>query len=114
MIVLIDAHPREQYIRTGTFIQVTRRTATEAELARGASLAKELRDARIAAHLSQEALARGAGLSVETIRKIEAGARPSPALFTISSIARTLNLSLDSLVARLDGLGATSEPPRDG
>jgi transcriptional regulator with XRE-family HTH domain len=38
-----------------------------------------------------------AGISVETLRKIETGRIPTPAFFTVVALARVLNLSLDDL-----------------
>jgi transcriptional regulator with XRE-family HTH domain len=38
-----------------------------------------------------------AGISVETLRKIETGRIPTPAFFTVVGLARVLNLSLDDL-----------------
>jgi hypothetical protein len=44
-------------------------------------------------------VAAAAGLSVETLRKIETGRVPTPAFFTISAVAAALGLSLDVLAA---------------
>ena len=38
-----------------------------------------------------------AGISVETLRKIETGRIPTPAFFTVVALARVLGLSLDDL-----------------
>jgi hypothetical protein len=40
-----------------------------------------------------------AGISVETLRKIEHGRIPTPAFFTVSAIADALGISLDALHA---------------
>ena len=48
-----------------------------------------------------------AGISAETLRKIETGRIPTPAFFTVAALAVTLGLSLDALV------GATGRPARD-
>lgn len=45
-------------------------------------------------------IAAGAGISAETLRKIETGRAPTPAFFTVAALARTLGLSLDDLVVR--------------
>jgi hypothetical protein len=37
-------------------------------------------------------------VSVDTLRKIETGRIPTPALFTVAAVAATLDLSLDDLV----------------
>ena len=43
-------------------------------------------------------VAAACGVSVDTLRKIETGRIPTPALFTVAAVAATLDLSLDSLV----------------
>lgn len=40
-----------------------------------------------------------AGISVETLRKIETGRIATPAFFTIAAVARVLDLSLDDVAA---------------
>lgn len=40
-----------------------------------------------------------AGISVETLRKIESGRIPTPAFFTVAALCRTLDLSLDDVAA---------------
>lgn len=68
---------------------------SSAEVERGQRLGAVLRDARGSASMGQVALA--AGISVETLRKIENGRIPTPAFFTIAALARVLDLSLDNL-----------------
>lgn len=41
-----------------------------------------------------------AGLSAETLRKIETGRAPTPAFFTVAALADALGLSMDDLVRR--------------
>lgn len=43
------------------------------------------------------AVAAAAGISVETLRKIERGRVPTPAFFTVAAIADAVGLSLDDL-----------------
>ncbi len=43
-----------------------------------------------------------AGLSAETLRKIETGRAPTPALFTVAALASVLHLSLDEIVLRCE------------
>jgi transcriptional regulator with XRE-family HTH domain len=38
------------------------------------------------------------GVSVETVRKIETGRVPTPALFTVAALAEVLGLTLDAVV----------------
>ena len=40
-----------------------------------------------------------AGVSAETLRKIETGRAPTPAFFTVAALAHALDLSLDDLAA---------------
>jgi transcriptional regulator with XRE-family HTH domain len=73
------------------------------EIERGRCLGAVLRQARGSAALGEVAAA--AGVSVETLRKIETGRIPTPAFFTVAALADVLGLSLDDLSA---GLAATS------
>ena len=68
---------------------------TAAETARGRRLGAVLREARGSASIGKVASA--AGISVETLRKIETGRIPTPAFFTVAALARVLSLSLDEL-----------------
>ena len=38
-----------------------------------------------------------AGISVETLRKIETGRIPTPAFFTVAALCEALNVSLDAV-----------------
>jgi transcriptional regulator with XRE-family HTH domain len=69
---------------------------TPAERARGERLGALLREARGERNLAEVALA--AGISAETLRKIETGRIPTPAFFTVTTLARALGLSLDTLL----------------
>jgi transcriptional regulator with XRE-family HTH domain len=46
-------------------------------------------------------VALSAGISVETLRKIETGRIPTPAFFTIAALADVLALSMDELAVVL-------------
>lgn len=76
---------------------------TAEEIKRGQDLGTALRLARGARTMVDVALC--AGISVETLRKIETGRSPSPEFFTIARICAELDLSMDSFTDRLD------EPP---
>jgi transcriptional regulator with XRE-family HTH domain len=65
------------------------------EIERGRRLGALLRQARGSASLGQ--VATTAGISVETLRKIETGRIPTPAFFTVAALAVVLGLSLDDL-----------------
>ena len=70
---------------------------TPADRARGERLGALLRAAR--ADRSLIDVAGVAGISTETLRKIEAGRIPTPTFFTVSALAAALGLSLDSIAA---------------
>ena len=63
------------------------------EIERGRRLGAVLRAARGPVGLGE--VATEAGISVETLRKIETGRIPTPAFFTVVALARVLGLSLD-------------------
>ncbi len=69
---------------------------TPAERARGERLGALLRAARGERNITEVALT--AGISAETLRKIETGRIPTPAFFTVTTLARVLGLSLDVLL----------------
>ncbi|MGW4033148.1 helix-turn-helix domain-containing protein [Streptomyces sp. NPDC004838] len=48
---------------------------------------------------SMAEVAAAAGVSAETLRKIETGRAPTPAFFTVAALAHALRLSLDDLAA---------------
>lgn len=78
------------------------------ELQRGERLGALLRTAR--AERTMVDVAFDAGISPETLRKIESGRIATPAFATIATIAGVLNISLDelwmTLTADTDGLKA--------
>jgi transcriptional regulator with XRE-family HTH domain len=69
----LTAQDRERGIRLGEILRAARGDRTTVEVA-----AK-------------------AGISVETLRKIEHGRVPTPAFFTVVAIARAVDLPLDTL-----------------
>jgi transcriptional regulator with XRE-family HTH domain len=73
---------------------------TQPERDRGERLGRLLRQAR--GERSMVEVAAAAGLSPETLRKIESGRVPTPAFFTIAALAGALGLSLDALVEICD------------
>lgn len=78
-------------------------TASERE--RGERLGRLLRVAR--GGRSMVDVAAIAGISVETLRKIESGRVPTPAFFTVAAVASAVDLSLDDLNSTLAVPGAT-------
>mgnify|MGYP002620894612 CR=1 FL=1 len=83
-----------------TITLMVRPPLSPVERERGERLGLLLRQARGERSMTQVAAA--AGLSVETLRKIEAGRIPTPALFTVAALAKALGISLDELVAACD------------
>jgi transcriptional regulator with XRE-family HTH domain len=73
---------------------------------RGERLGRLLRERR--GGRSMVEVARAAGISVETLRKIESGRVPTPALFTVAAVAEVLGVSLDSLVALTNQQGVST------
>jgi transcriptional regulator with XRE-family HTH domain len=73
---------------------------TPSDRERGERLGRLLRDAR--GERSIVDVAGAAGISAETLRKIETGRIPTPAFFTVSALAATLGLSLDALAGEME------------
>ncbi|MEO6083228.1 MAG: helix-turn-helix transcriptional regulator [Umezawaea sp.] len=72
---------------------------TRSEHDRGARLGEALRRARGARSMVD--IAAVAGISAETLRKIERGRVPTPAFFTVAAVATAVGLSLDALCTLL-------------
>ncbi|MFJ5709167.1 MULTISPECIES: helix-turn-helix domain-containing protein [unclassified Streptomyces] len=83
---------------------MVRTPLTPEERERGERLGRLLRDARGGRSMVEVAAA--AGLSAETLRKIETGRAPTPAFFTVAALAGVLDLSLDELLVRCAPLPA--------
>jgi transcriptional regulator with XRE-family HTH domain len=79
---------------------------TPADRERGERLGLLLREARGDRSLVEVATA--AGISAETLRKIETGRIPTPAFFTVAALATALDLSLDILADTSTGAPLTS------
>ncbi len=67
--------------------------------ASGIRLGRELRAARGARPMTE--MAARAGISVETLRKIETGRIPTPSFATVAALAVAVGVSLDELAAGL-------------
>ena len=81
---------------------------TPGELARGARLGATLRRYRGSRTMTD--VADSAGISVETLRKIETGRIPTPAFFTVAALCEALSISLDSVAdSTSDSTGRHSE-----
>lgn len=89
---------------------MVRTPLTPWERQRGERLGALLREAR--GERSMVEVAARAGLSAETLRKIETGRAPTPAFFTITALASALGLSTDTLAdACVEGLDAAVTEP---
>ncbi|MEU6982523.1 helix-turn-helix transcriptional regulator [Streptomyces sp. NPDC046324] len=77
---------------------MVRTPLTPEERERGERLGRILREAR--GDRSMVEIAATAGLSAETLRKIETGRAPTPAFFTVAALAGVLGLSMDELITR--------------
>ncbi|MCL2732207.1 MAG: helix-turn-helix domain-containing protein [Actinomycetia bacterium] len=76
---------------------MVRNPLTPEERERGERLGTLLREARGERTMAEVAAA--AGISAETLRKIETGRAPTPAFFTVVALAGALGLSTDTLAA---------------
>lgn len=76
---------------------MVRTPLTPWERERGERFGALLRQAR--GDRSMAEVAAVAGISAETLRKIETGRAPTPAFFTVAALAAALNVSLDELAA---------------
>lgn len=79
---------------------MVRTPLTEEQRDRGKALGQVLRAAR--GPRSAASVAAGAGISLDTLRKIERGAISAPAFFTVASLARVLGLDLTDLARDMD------------
>jgi transcriptional regulator with XRE-family HTH domain len=76
---------------------MVRTPLTPWERQRGERFGALLRQAR--GDRSMVEVAAAAGVSAETLRKIETGRAPTPAFFTVTALAAALEVSLDALAA---------------
>jgi transcriptional regulator with XRE-family HTH domain len=76
---------------------MVRTPLTPWERHRGEQFGALLRQAR--GERSMVEVAAQAGISAETLRKIETGRAPTPAFFTVAALTAALDLSLDDLAA---------------
>ncbi|MEV0170018.1 helix-turn-helix transcriptional regulator [Streptomyces sp. NPDC050803] len=82
---------------------MVRTPLTPEERERGERFGRLLREARGGRSMAEVAAA--AGVSAETLRKIETGRAPTPAFFTVAALAQVLGLSLDELVVMCAPVG---------
>jgi transcriptional regulator with XRE-family HTH domain len=87
---------------------MVRTPLTEEQRDRGKALGQVLRAAR--GPRSAASVAHEAGISLDTLRKIERGAIAAPAFFTVAALARVLNLDLSELARTLDDFDDRPRP----
>lgn len=87
---------------------MVRNPLTLLERQRGERFGALLRRAR--GERSMVEIAAAAGVSAETLRKIETGRAPTPAFFTVAALAAALGVSLDELAAACAQDTAQEEP----
>jgi transcriptional regulator with XRE-family HTH domain len=78
---------------------MVRTPLTDDQRDRGRALGQVLRAAR--GPRTAASVAAEAGISLDTLRKIERGAIAAPAFFTVAALARALGLDLTTLAVRL-------------
>ena len=76
---------------------MVRSPLTELQRERGRALGRALRHARGTRSAAEVAFR--AGISLDTLGKIERGAMPTPAFFTVAALARVLGLDLVELAS---------------
>ncbi|WP_417365829.1 helix-turn-helix domain-containing protein [Glutamicibacter arilaitensis] len=81
---------------------------TAREIEQGKNLGALLREARDERTILEVALQ--AGLSPETLRKIETGRVATPAFSTIAAVASVLDLSLDAIWSALEEANGSHRP----
>jgi hypothetical protein len=81
---------------------MVRTPLTADERQRGVELGRALQRARGRRSAAEVALL--AGISLDTLRKIERGAIATPAFFTVASLARVLDLDLAALAVSTQSL----------
>ncbi|KAK1179372.1 helix-turn-helix transcriptional regulator [Streptomyces sp. NBS 14/10] len=86
---------------------MVRTPLTPLERERGRYLGLLLRQAR--GERSMADVAAEAGISAETLRKIETGRAPTPAFFTVAALAGALGLPLGELAGRCAEVTLTAE-----
>ncbi|MEV7414577.1 helix-turn-helix transcriptional regulator [Streptomyces sp. NPDC089919] len=90
---------------------MVRTPLTPWERRRGECFGVLLRQARGARSMADVAAA--AGVSAETLRKIETGRAPTPTFFTVAALAAALDISLDRLAVAAAEAAAADEAPAE-
>jgi len=93
-------------------VVMVRLPLTPAEIERGRRLGALLRQARGDRSIVDTALA--AGISPETLRKIESGRVATPAFTTIAAVAAVVDVSLDAVWAGITEPASEAQARRSG
>ncbi|MEV8373633.1 helix-turn-helix transcriptional regulator [Kribbella sp. NPDC056861] len=80
---------------------MVRPRVSEDDRASGRELGARLRESRLQAGLSAQALAEASEVSIDTVRSLEIGRVAAPSFMTIARIAGALGVSLDELLASI-------------
>jgi transcriptional regulator with XRE-family HTH domain len=91
---------------------MVRTPLTAEERARGLALGQALQAARGTRSAAEVAVL--AGISLDTLRKIERGAIATPAFFTVAALARVLDLDLVALAKLAHRPSSSRQPPELG
>lgn len=89
-----------------------RRSHSDEIVEAGRRLCRRLSEGRSAASLSASDVARHAGVSVDAVRRLEAGLVTNPGFLTVAAIAEALELPLEELGRAAKGDGPDTEWPR--
>jgi transcriptional regulator with XRE-family HTH domain len=89
---------------------MVRTPLTPSERMRGSRLGALLRAAR--GTRSMVSIAEISGVPVETLRKIETGRVPTPAFFTVASLADALGLTLEEITSHCTSPAGSASPAR--
>lgn len=72
-------------------------------VAKSLTIGEALREARQRLGISTRDLERATGVANAQISKVESGARPDPSFRTVTRLAKGIGVSLDDLLARVEG-----------
>ncbi|MGP5929543.1 helix-turn-helix domain-containing protein [Corynebacterium glyciniphilum] len=89
---------------------MVRNPLTESEIEAGRRIGQVLRDARNRADRTLAAVAAEAGISAETLRKIETGRLPSPAFGTVVRLCTALELDVRAMADAWERRAAGATP----
>jgi transcriptional regulator with XRE-family HTH domain len=74
-------------------------------------IGERVRELRVAAGLSQQALSNAAGLSTSVVSQLEQGTNQDPRLSTLLALADAMGVTLDELAGRTPPAEASADRP---